>query len=216
MKYYLSSYRIGQHGDKLIDLSNGGPLAYIPNALDHIPAKEHSENKKRNIQDLLDIGVKAELLDLKDFFGALNKLQEVLSKFNGVWVTGGNTFVLRQAMRLSGFDEIINLFQDSSFLYGGYSAGICVLAPNLDGIRVVDDHKQFPYPEIKEPIWEGLDILNYIILPHYRSDHPESADIEKDVERCKQLKIPFKTLKDGDVFYGEDIRTIKRVVELIR
>ena len=60
-----------------------------------------------------------------------------------------------------------------------------------------------PYEECKEILWEGLGILDHIILPHYKSDHPESADIDKEVEFCKRNNIPFKTLRDGEVIIIE-------------
>ena len=38
-----------------------------------------------------------------------------------------------------------------------------------------------------------------MILPHYKSDHQESKDIDKEVECYIQNKILFKVLKDGEV-----------------
>ena len=38
-----------------------------------------------------------------------------------------------------------------------------------------------------------------MILPHYKSDHPESEDIDKEVEYCDKNNIPYKTLRDGEV-----------------
>jgi dipeptidase E len=48
-------------------------------------------------------------------------------------------------------------------------------------------------------IWEGLGFLDYLILPHYKSDHHESAAIDKEVEYCARHGIPFRTLRDGEV-----------------
>ena len=116
-----------------------------------------------------------------------------MEDLDGVWVRGGNTFVLRQAMRLSGLDDVLTDLLASDFLYGGYSAGVCVLAPSLRGLGQVDDPTASPYPG-SEVIWEGLGLLDYLILPHYQSDHPESADVDKEVEYCKREGMPFKTL----------------------
>jgi len=209
MKYYLSSQQLGNHADILKEFVQDGVLAVVPNAVDHIPESDRAAVQARNIAELEAIGVRAEVLQLQDFFSAPHLLPAALSRFVGVWVTGGNTFVLRQAMRLSGFDLAIKDFVGSSFLYGGYSAGICVLAPDLNGITIVDRPNEFFYPGITEPIWEGLGLLDYIILPHYQSDHPESADIERDAARCRDLGIPFATLRDGEVLWGEDLRWIR-------
>ncbi|MBA3683123.1 MAG: Type 1 glutamine amidotransferase-like domain-containing protein [Bacteroidetes bacterium] len=123
-----------------------------------------------------------------------------LNALGAVWVSGGNTFVLRQAMKLSGFDKIIHeLVKRNDFLYGGYSAGTCVLCNSLKALAIVDKPNEFPYPAITETIWEGLGLFEDIILPHYNSDHHESADIDKTIIYCKENNIAYKTLRDGEV-----------------
>ena len=42
-----------------------------------------------------------------------------------------------------------------------------------------------------------------MLLPHYDSDHPESEDIAKEVEYCKNNNVPYKTLRDGEVIILE-------------
>lgn len=214
MKYYLSSYHVGDHGNQLAKLAEGGTIAYIPNALDHVPLDQLKENRARNLSDLSDLGIAVELFDLKDFFSDQRSLKEQLSRFSGVWVTGGNTFVLRQAMKLSGFDKLMSAGLPDSFLYSGYSAGVCVLAPDLKALQIVDRPNEFPYPQQKEVIWDGLNILDYIILPHYKSEHPESADIDQEVEYCQKNNIPYKTLRDGEAFFGNDINCLKRSINI--
>jgi len=214
MRFYLSSYRIGDHGNRLCDMVGDGKLACISNALDAWPREDTRQTRERNVLDLKAIGVSCEEVDLQDFFDRPAELKEKLSDFSGVWVSGGNTFVLRQAMRLSEFDNVISDLQSPSFLFGGYSAGVCVLAPHLRALQIVDEPDKFPYPQQKEVIWEGLGLLDHIILPHYKSDHPESADIDKEVEFCKANDIPYKTLRDGEVLFGDDIRTLRRGIEL--
>lgn len=106
-------------------------------------------------------------------------------------------------MRISGFDEIIkDLMAKDDFVYAGYSAGICILAPDLKSLQIVDYPTDTPY-EVKNIIWEGLNILDYMILPHYKSEHYESAKIDEEVVYCEQHDIPFKTLRDGEVIILE-------------
>lgn len=214
MRFYLSSYRIGDYGQKLVEMVAGGELAYIPNALDHVPAESQREARERNLGDLESLGISCRVLDLREYFDSKSQLPEELGKFAGVWVTGGNTFVLRQAMALSGFDRAVTAINSPSFLYAGYSAGVCVLAPDLNALQIVDDPGKFPYPQQSEVIWKGLNIMNHIVLPHYKSDHPESADIDKEVAYCKENGIPFKTLRDGEVLFGEDIAILNRGIEI--
>lgn len=205
MKYYLSSFRVGDHGSKLVELSNAGPLAFIPNALDHVPPEIQKEWQERNQHDLVNLAISVEVLNLKDYFHHSADISQALSRFSGVWATGGNTFVLRQAMSLSGFDKAIADLWSSSFLYSGYSAGVCVLASDLRELQIVDNPKEFPYSQQTSVIWQGLKLLNHLILPHYKSDHSESEATDKEAVFCKENKIPYRTILDGEVLFGDDI-----------
>jgi dipeptidase E len=107
-------------------------------------------------------------------------------------------------MKLSGFDKHIKyLHKRNDFLYSGYSAGICVLAPTLKSIQITDNPKDMPYKGLEKVIWNGLAVLDYMILPHYKSDHPESKYIDEEIAYCKKKKISFKPLRDGEVIIIE-------------
>lgn len=202
MNLYLSSFRIGERGDDLRRLAAGRRIGFIPNALDHVEPEARERSNALGLDEIRDVGLEAESLDLREYFGRTEALRARIDDLGGVWVRGGNTFVLRQAMSLSGFDEILVPLYESEFLYAGYSAGVCVLAPGLEGLQHVDDPTVRPYPGA-EVIWEGLAILEDLILPHYRSDHPESPAIDREVEYCTAKGIPFKTLRDGEVLILE-------------
>jgi dipeptidase E len=203
MKLYLSSYKIGNDPQKLTSLfSENKKIGYIPNAFDFTSANPQKvkEHMTADITALTEIGFDVQILDLKDFFGNEDSLKKIIDTLGGVWVSGGNVFVLRQAMKLSGFDNLLHtLMQRNDFVYGGYSAAGCVLSKKLDAYQIVDDATDMPYAEQKEVIWEGIGLIDFAFLPHFDSDHHESAAIDKEVEYCTQQNIPFKTLRDGDV-----------------
>ncbi|MFH0769399.1 MAG: Type 1 glutamine amidotransferase-like domain-containing protein [Chloroflexota bacterium] len=181
-------------------------MGYVPNACDYtnVDLNRRNEVNRNDMSELSKLGLEVEILDLKDYFGQTDKLRKKIKGLGGIFIRGGNTFILRQAMRLSGFETIFKELQKrESFVYSGYSAGICVLAPDLKAIRIVDDPTDNPYKELQDTIWEGLGYLDYLILPHYKSDHPESAAVDKTMEFCIKNKIPFKTLKDGEVIILE-------------
>ncbi|WP_435139263.1 Type 1 glutamine amidotransferase-like domain-containing protein [Formosa sp. A9] len=207
MKYYLSSYKFGNRVDKLIEmLPQGAKVGHINNSKDWTTANPKIRNNhlKEEMEFINSLGFISEHLDLKKYFGEENKLRNKIASLDGIWICGGNTFVLRQAMKLSGFDNIFTELQKrADFFYGGYSAGVCILSDSLKYIEFVDDPNDFPYKEIKETIWEGLNLFDYGILPHYDSDHPESEEIEKEVKRCIDNKWLFKTMRDGEVFIIE-------------
>lgn len=208
MKFYLSSYRLGNKTEELLHLipKNNRTIAYIPNARDFSAADpvRRQKNTEADMQSLRDIDLQPELLDLKNYFGQKDELDKKVKEYGGVWISGGNVFVLRQAMKLSGLDEIVISFkQNNNFVYGGYSAAGCVLSPDLNAYKIVDNTEDHPYPELKDTIWEGLGLIPYAFLPHYASDHPESDDIGKEIEYCIKQKIPFVALRDGEVIIIE-------------
>jgi len=203
MRYYLSSYKLGNSVAKLqeMTLDTNKRVAYIPNARDYEPS---IDKEKDDLDELTSIGLEPTKIDLKEYFHKESKLRNVLSEFDIFWVRGGNTFVLRQAMYLSGFDNIIIELNNkkSNKIYGGYSAGVCVPAPTLHGLEIIDDIKANPYGQ-KEIITTGLNIINYSIAPHYRSNHPESASIELEIQEHIKNKRLFKALQDGEVIIIE-------------
>jgi dipeptidase E len=204
MQLYLSSFRVGDRSDALRTMAEGRTLGFVPNALDHVESEARESSNVRSLAEVRDLGIAVEVLDFRQYFGKPNDLRARLRVLSGVWVRGGNTFVLRQAMHLSGFDAILTELVGADFLYAGYSAGICVLAPSLEGLQHVDDSTVRPYENV-DVIWSGVGILDYLILPHYKSDHPESADIDTEVAYCLDHGIPLRTLRDGEVIVIDDL-----------
>jgi len=207
MKFYLSSFKLGNNPKELVRMIVPPKrIGYVPNAGDYTSADIKLENavNSSGMAELRNLGLEVQLLDLKDYFRKTDELRKKINELGALFIRGGNTFVLRQAMRLSGFDIIFKeLLKRDDFVYAGYSAGICVLAPDLKALQLVDDPTDKPYRELQDTIWEGLGYLNYTILPHYKSNHPESATVDKQVEYCQMNGIPFKTLKDGEVIIIE-------------
>lgn len=205
MQLYLSSYRLGNNpADLVANFVSNKRIGVIGNAMDGVSVEERKTHVQGTIQMLAAIGLEPEEVDLRDYFDQSEELKHKLNQFGGVWVRGGNTFILRRAMAASGMDTYIeSKVKDKSFVYGGYSAGICVLAPDLHGLDIVDDPHVVPPGYQKEIIWDGLAILDYLIVPHYKSDHPESAMVDKTVDYLVAHNIKHKTLRDGEVIVGE-------------
>ena len=206
MNLYLSSFRIGNRGAELAKML--GPakrVAVVRNAVDFsIDEARHYTGLERERADLSALGISSAGLDLRHYFGSPEALRRDLVEFSGLWVVGGNSFVLRRAMALSGLDAILReRAGDDAFTYAGYSAGACVLPPTLRGIHLADDPEMTPFGYTGDVLWDGLGLIPFCIAPHYRSDHPESPLIEKVVEYYVANGTPFITLRDGDDYIGK-------------
>jgi len=198
---YLSSYLIGDQGHKLADLARGKTALLVSNALDFSddPARLKPA-KEREIGRLAALGIPAEPLDLREYFDSHGSLSDMVAEAGMLWVVGGNTFVLRKAMHLSGLDQVIrDKCSDEHFVYGGYSAGICVLSPSLKGIHLADEPHARAVGYEHPTIWEGLGTIDYYIVPHYRCEHFESESMEAVVKYYREHDLSYRAISDGEV-----------------
>ncbi len=203
MRLYLSSHRLGRHADSLLRLvGNRRNTLVIGNALDYIPAAAravYTATTYDPVAELNAIGLHASWLDLRDYVGSPIRLHDQLTTCGLVWVLGGNAFVLRRAMRASGFDGVIHgLLSQDALVYGGFSAGAIVTAPTLRGLDLMDD------PAIGtwggEVIsYEGLNLFPKSVVPHVQSDHRETSTADSAAHWLTENNMPFVGLQDGQV-----------------
>lgn len=212
MRLYLSSYRIGDSAGSLLALlGNGRRAAIIENALDHI-SEPLRDAYRSDIYDpaaeLAGLGIDGTPLDLRAYFGRPAALAAELGRYDLVWVTGGNAFILRRAMKQSGFDElIVDMLDRDAIVYGGYSAGAVVAAPCLEGIHLMDDPDEVPPGYDPGLEWDGLGLIDHAIVPHYRSPHAESAAAERAVRHLMSRGLRYRALRDGEaIVWTEDRR----------
>ncbi len=213
MRLYLSSFKFGNHINKLRELVGlGSGAVIILNARDYKEPENRNQYLQWEIETLSGIGFNAEELDLRNYFGKEKELDNLLNKKQLVWIDGGNTFLLRRAMKQSGFDNVIKkLLKDDKIVYAGFSAACVVLQKDMHGLDIVDDPNIVSDGYENETIWEGLGLINFYLAVHYKSDHPESAVVDKEIELCEKNNIPYKTLRDGEVLImnGDKMEIIK-------
>lgn len=184
----------------------GSRVALSVNALDNVTNEIRARIYQREKLALEDLGLAVFEFDLRNYFEDKTKIKSDLKDYSMFWATGGNAFVLNLAMHLSGFNnEIHSLLNSKSLVYGGYSAGACVAGSSLRGLDIVDKTDSFPsdYPTSKI-IWEGLGLVDYIVVPHYKSEHPESKMIDSVVVELEKLNLPYKSIRDGEVILQAD------------
>lgn len=212
MRLYLSSFRVGNAHAELVKLSPDAHVGVIMNALDNFE-KSREKWLAEQLSTFADLAMTVEEVDLRKYFNAPEALHQKMMELDMVWVNGGNTFVLRRAMRTSGFDYLIkDLLAADQIVYAGFSAGVVILAPSLHGLEMVDDPADVPEGYVEDTIWEGLDILPHAVVVHYKSDHSEFADAEKEVEFYENNEIAYRTLRDGEAFVVDgDVSTMKLV-----
>lgn len=208
MRLFLSSYRLG--GDpRLLTALCPPPCAVgvIGNAADSWPSAAREWAIRSEFEALAPLGYQPEEIDLRSLAGCTSS--EAHNRLQGyplIWVRGGNTFVLRARLAQSGTDAALcSLVSSGKITYGGYSAGACVLAPSLAGLDTLDDPDECTRVCGVEPIWRGLGLIDFAIVPHYQSPGHESPDaISALVERYERGGVPCRALRDGEVITVND------------
>jgi dipeptidase E len=203
VRLYLSSYRMGDNFRRLVDaLPAGAPVVVISNAVDFIP-RDDRVAYARNVFDPLEqfssFGLAPRDLDLREYFGRAGELEAALAGVGLVWANGGNAFLLRRAMLQSGLDRVLQRrvpFGD--LIYGGWSAGAVVAGPTLRGIELMDDPDLVVDGYLSEPVWDGLGLVDFSIVPHFRSPHAEAEAAARVAGWLAAEGLPFRTLRDGE------------------
>jgi dipeptidase E len=209
MRLYLSSFRMGDHPERLVSLLKDDRAAVIANAIDYGSAQEREEGLRRELDALAELDIDAEEVDLRDYFDRPERLRGELRPYGLVWLRGGNVFLLRYALAASGADRVlVSLLEQDALVYAGYSAGPCVLGPTLRGFELVDDPEEVDRIYGAKPIWDGLSVLDYVIVPHVDSpEHPETERCAAVAERLGVDGVPYRALRDGEaiVIDGPDV-----------
>lgn len=207
MRLYLSSHQCGNSFDQLFGLlgTRNPRTVVITNASDfHDSPLLRNQSTQNELTRLENHGITAHELDLRKYFADSRGLSHILHDADLIWVRGGNTFLLRKALYISGADKMItDLLDRDKVVYGGHSAGVAVLGPSLSGIELVDNQHVSPpsynsYPLDDAISTSGLGIVPYQIAPHYRSSFIDSIHVDTLVEYYKHTQKNYITLRDGE------------------
>ena len=108
-------------------------------------------------------GIGVELTGLHEFADPVAAIGEA----EGVFVGGGNTFVLLRALRESGVMEALRARARAGMRYMGSSAG-----SNLAGLTIGTTNDM---PIVEPPSFQALGLVPFNINPHYVDPDPDST-----------------------------------------
>ncbi len=202
MRMFLSSENFGKYPQILTGLVHDNKrVAYVGNAGDYKNNEEHAAKVAEHRVQFEGLGFEFVDIDLRQYFAG-GVPMDTLDGFGLVWCSGGNTFLLRSAMRLSGFDEILaKKIKNDELAYGGSSAGSIIAGPTLRGTEHGDDPGAVAETYKTDVIWDGLGLVDFVIIPHWQSDWfgKDAARMRRALELDKS-NTSYKTLFDGQVY----------------
>ena len=203
MRLYLTSYRMGDEADRLIGMAGrNARVAVISNAMDYLSEEArqaYAENGGFMAQSwFMERGLTVQDLDLRSYFPRPTEIEKALCEIDLIWAVGGNSFLLLRAMRQSGLEPVLKRrMEEDSVMYGGWSAGTCVAGSSLRGVHLMDEPYRIADGYQSAPHWVGLGLIDEVLVPHFASDHGESAAADLAVAHLRAERIPFRTLRDG-------------------
>lgn len=161
-------------------------VAFVPTAA---KGEEDASYAEADRKMLIDMGFNVEVVDIDGKTEA--QLMEAFQVKDIIFVEGGNTFYLLQAMRKSNFEKVIRKLLKEGIVYIGVSAGSIVAGRTIQ----TAGWKGFDKNNVGIKNLRGLNLVPFDIFVHYRPEHAEiiKKEMPKQKKRAKNLRI----LTDG-------------------
>lgn len=201
MRLFLSSQGFGDHLARLHDMvGDNKKVLFIDNAKDDWSDEDRQFHVDEKEKDFKEAGFEFYELDLRKYTDKKELLASIVANSGLVWAAGGNTFLLRRAMKYSGMDLILQQeLKADLFVYGGSSAGSIVATKTLHGVEMADDPYTIPEGYEEEIIWNGLGLIYPQLVPHYETpDFAEHA--QAMIDYFDETGLQYVTLKDGEAY----------------
>lgn len=183
----LASYGVGALPQVVDGDAAGLRLAFVPTAAGpDAEAKEWVQADRRQLEAL---GCEVSTLDLAQTDAS--DVAAALRGVDGVFLSGGNSYLLLWHARRSGFAEhAVPLVERGELLYVGTSAGAMVAGPDLAPAANLDNRREVPELESSA----GLGITPLTVLPH--DNDPEARVLHDDIVAAHP-DVRFVRLRDG-------------------
>lgn len=116
-------------------------------------------------------------------------IKDAIASSDMIYVTGGNTFYLMQALRYSSADKLIEQAVQGGGIYIGESAGAVVTGPDIEYIKLMDSERTAPYLNG----YAGMGLVDFNIVPHIGSPAlgESAADIMRHDDGTRTL-VPIR------------------------
>ena len=137
----------------------GSTIGFIPTASEPDSDRWYMEEDRN---DLIQMGYKLIIIDITN--EPRQTILNTLSSINVLFVAGGNSFYLLQALKDKNIlHELTDFAQNKTYI--GSSAGACIACPTIDYVEKLDDTTQAPHLND----YSAMGLVDFYILPHYGS-----------------------------------------------
>ncbi len=188
-----SAHLVAKHIASKLDLQENNKLAFIDTASELETDDKQWLTNDRNA--LIKAGF--EVSDYTITNKTKDELKKDLQNFDYIYLSGGNTTYLLQQSQKSGFIELINDNQFTKYkTYVGTSAGSIIAGPKVP-TYLFEENKDLSLNN-----YEGYNLVNFTILPHWGSDGFKELYLEGRLKvTYSETQNPLITLTDTQYIY---------------
>ena len=122
------------------------------------------------------------------------ELKKALSDSDILYVEGGNTFYLLQAVRDTGFEKIVKEAIENGLVYWGVSAGAYIACPSIIMATWSDRFDRCGVTD-----WTAMNLVPFFIKAHYTPNMKEMLS-----EKTKDLQYQMRVLNDDQAILVRD------------
>lgn len=153
------------------------------------PGAETKEWVQADRRQLEFLGCEVATLDLASM--SAHEVEKALTRADGVFVTGGNSYLVLWHARRSGFAELVcPPVEAGSLLYVGTSAGAMLAGPDLGPAASLDNRSEVPELETSS----ALGLVPFTVLPH--DQEPEAGALHDEIVAAHP-SVRFIRVADG-------------------
>ena len=173
----------------------GKSVAYIPTAS---LAEEPGGWAALEKQNLEQMGLVVDEVEVST--APYAAIQRALQKNDLIYIAGGNTFFLLQALKQSGADRLIREEVHKGKPYIGESAGAIAAAPDIAYSSAMDDPGKAPGLQD----YTGLHLTEWYPVPH--RGNPEYGAADEQIVAAYASTLDLKVIDDHQALFVEDSR----------
>lgn len=183
----LASYGVGALLSLLDGDVAGMRLAFVPTAAG--PDADSKEWVRADRRQLERLGCEVSTLELAS--SSAREVENALISADGVFATGGNSYLLLWHAVRSGFaEQVPELVEAGSLIYVGTSAGAMLAGPDLAPAANLDNRREVPELESSR----ALGLVPFTVLPH--DQYPEARALHDEIVAAHP-SVRFIRLADG-------------------
>jgi dipeptidase E len=183
---------------KALDHQVGESAVYITTSFMYKDQSVPEEWQVQNRASLVSAGFNLTDYDISN--KTYEEIERDLSKYEIMYVEGGNTAYLLQKAQQNNFGEYITQRVGEGMVYIGCSAGSIILGPDVvSADRPGKTAKDYGLTDTR-----GFGLVDFVVMPHWGDPKKKSAYLDYKIPHAYKEDYPYILLRDNQYVEVKD------------